>query len=428
MEEFKTKTSEEISKLSEEENAKYFAELIDWQTKSINDLKAASDDENKTSEEIAEIKKQLETITTANIVSMKTSLETQGIELAKLMKEVESKTSNLPLTMKSAIYKELEDNKEALRDALKSSSGHLTLNVKASQGAADINAGTDFADMESGVGQIATRQTFMRNLFQTVPTVKEYVKYNDQETIVRDAKNVAACAATTHNSKVTWKVRTLQITKVRDFVDVCIDMMDDYDFVSGEIRELVTTDVALQVDSQLLLSDGIYPNTNSVASVASTMAAGSYALSVQAPTTVDVLKVAAAQISDFGQNNKFNANVAVMNPVDATLMMLEKDVNNNYLIPNFVTGNGVNIGPLTVITNQLVPADQAYVFDTTKGRIYQRKGVTVDFGFENNDNFEKEIVTVKAYERLNLRIKNVDANAFMHIASISAIKTAITKP
>ena len=38
MKEFKVKSSEEIAKLSEEDNAKYFAGLLDWQTKSIQEL------------------------------------------------------------------------------------------------------------------------------------------------------------------------------------------------------------------------------------------------------------------------------------------------------------------------------------------------------------------------------------------------------
>jgi len=421
---FKTKSAEVIAKMTEEENAKYYAELLDFQAKSIEELIASKAKDGAKSEEI---ESQIKELQKENVSAMKSQIETMGVEMKKLSKEVESKSTEMPLTAKAAIYRELLSKSDDIIGALKSQSGSINLEIKASQTAGDIATGTDFAEMESGVGQIATRQTFVKNLFARVNTQKEYIKYNDQETIVRDAKNVAACATSTHLSKLTWKVRTLQITKVRDFVDVCIDMLDDAEFVGGEINELVMNDVALKVDSQLLLSDGIYPNTNSVAAVASTMVAGDYATKIQNPTKVDVLKVAAAQISDFGQNNKFNANIAVMNPVDATLMLLEKDANDNYLLPNFVTQNGVNIGAVTVITNQLVPLDEAYVFDTTKGRVYQRKGVSVSFAFENATNFENELVTVKAYERLNLRVRNVDANAFMHISSLSAMVTALTK-
>ena len=422
---FVQKSDEERANFTDEEKSKYLGDLIKWQTKSINDMLEAAKVEGANKETI---EKQINDLYSAQITSLKTSLETQGGAIAKLSKELEAKSTKENLSFKAALLNSLNENKESIESMLKDGGKTIKLEVKASQGAADIDAGTDFAEMEAGVGQIATRNIFMRALFPNRNTNKEYVKYNDQETVVRDAKNIAACATSTHLSKLTWKVRTMQITKVRDFVDVCIDMMDDYDFVTSEIRSLVDTDVKLKVDEQLLLGDNVYPNMNSVAAVSSTFVAGTYALSIQSPTLVDLISIAAAQISDFGQNNKFMANVVLLNPIDVTKMKLEKDLNNNYLIPNWITSEGVNIGAVRVLTNQLVPVNEAYIMDTTKGVVYSRKGITVELGFENNDNFEKELVTVKAYERLNFRVRNVDANAFMHIADITAAITAITKP
>lgn len=425
MEKFIKKSDDDLSKLSDDDKSKYLADLIEWQTKSIEDLQESfeKDGENK-----EDIKKEIKVLTNAQMASMKTQLDAMGTTMTKLTKEVESNTKSEPLTIKAAIIKSLYDNKDKIVSSFKSVTGSIELEIKAEQGAGDITVGQDFAEMEPGVGQLATRQPFMRSLFANRNTTKEYVKYNDQETVVRDAKNVAACAATTHTSKITWQVRTMQITKVRDFVDVCLDMMDDYDFVEGEIRALVETDVKLQVDSQLLLGDNIYPNTNSVDNVASTFAAGSYALAIQDAQLIDLLKIAGAQIADFGQNNKFSANVILLNPIDACLIQLLKDADGNYLLPNWITSDGINIGSMTIITNQLVPANQAYIFDSTKGTVYSRRGLTIQLGFENKDNFEKELVTVKAYERLNLRVRNVDANAFMHIPSITASVAAILKP
>jgi hypothetical protein len=88
----------------------------------------------------------------------------------------------------------------------------------------------------------------------------------------------------------------------------------------------------------------------------------------------------------------------------------------------------VNIGSVQVIANNLVPVNEMYVMDSTKGTVVSRRGTTVEFGFENNDNFEKEIVTVKAYERLNFLVRNVDANAFLHVPDIASAITAITAP
>ena len=424
---FVEKSSEEIAKMTEEAKASYIVE------KNAHDLselgkkhdeamegKASKDDLEKLGEDIKALKD-------ARVDALETALKSQGTEMAKLIKQVDEASKGQSVDFKSALLEGLNDRSEELKGMIKSGASKVVLDIKANQDASDITNGSDWATMEPGVGQIPTRQPFIRELFQNQNTSSEYVKYNDQESIDRDAKNVAGCAASTHTSKITWQVRTMQISKVRDFVDVCIDMMDDYDFVQGEITNLVSTDVRLRVDSQLLLGTGVYPELNSVDSTASTFAAGSYATSVATPVIADLIKVTACQIADAGQNNAYSANWALLNPIDACLMQLEKDANGNYLLPSYITSDGVQVGAVRVIANNLVPANEMYIGDFTKGTVFSRKGMTVEFGFENNDNFEREIVTVKAYERLNLRVRNVDANAFMHVPDIATAITAITK-
>jgi len=425
--EFTRKNAEEISKLSEVEINDYHTALEKHREEKETELNK-SISEKANASDVAELKTLVEGLKVSEFEAMKSTLKAQGSAMAKLVEQVEIQTSKEDVSFTAAVLKGISENADRLKDVIKNGAGTVKLEIKASQSSADIASMTDYAMMEGGVGQIATRQTLMKSLFPIQPISTEYLKYNDQETIVRDAKNVAGCASSTHNSKITWQVRTLQISKVRDFVDICVDMIDDSTFVAGEIQSLVSTDVALKVDSQLLLGTGVYPELNSVDAVASTFGAGSYALAIQDATLIDLIKVGAAQISDFGQNNKFMANTVLLNPVDATQMQLLKNADGNYMVPNWITSDGVNIGSMRVIANQLVPVNEAYIFDSSKGTIYQRRGATVELAFENRENFEKELVTVKAYERLNFRVRNVDANAFLHIPSITAAVAAILKP
>ena len=424
---FTKKTAEEISKLNEVEINDYHTALEKHREEKEAELNK-SISEKASNEELTALKAEVAKLKDSEFETMKSTLKAQGKEMAKLVEQVETKTEKEGVSFTMAVLKGLKENEGNLKEVLENGAGTVKLEIKASQSAADITSGSDYATIESGVGQIATRQALMKSLFPVQAISTEYLKYNDQETIVRDAENVAGCAASTHNSKATWQVRTLQISKVRDFVDVCVDMMEDYDYVEGEIRNLVSTDVALKVDQQLLLGTGVYPELNSVDAVASTFGAGSYAAAIQDATLIDLIKVGAAQISDFGQNNKFMANTVLLNPVDAVKMQLLKDADGNYIVPNWITSDGVNIGAMRVIANQLVPADEMYIFDSTKGTIFQRRGATVELAFENRENFEKELVTVKAYERLNFRVRNVDANAFLHVPSIATAVAAILKP
>ena len=340
-----------------------------------------------------------------------------------------------------SIKSALEANKEKLTNFKNKTVGKFDFEVdvtKATQGASDIDSGTDFSQMMPGIGKIPHRRKYIKERLRIIPTNTEYIKYLDQETVVRDAKNVAACGTTTHNTKLTWKTYTVQQQKVRDFVHVCIDMMDDYDFVEGEIRNLIDTSLQLKIDSNLLLSDGIAPNPNSIDSIASTFSASAsganYFGALAAPTVIDLLVVAGAQISAFGSENSWQADTAYMNPRDITLLKLLKDNEENYIKGNSIAprvigtrgGNFLVDGMIEVIPNPNVPENEAYIFDSTRAAIVQSKKAVIEFSYENRENFETETVTVKGYERLNLWVRNVDANAFMHIDDIAAAIVSLT--
>jgi len=308
--------------------------------------------------------------------------------------------------------------------------------TKATQAASDITSGTDFAQMLPGVGQIAHRKTYIQQRVRVVGTNTEYIKYLDQATVVRDAKNVAACGASTHNTKLTWQTYTLQQQKVRDFIHICLDMLNDYSFVDAEIRNLITTSIALKVDSQLLGGTGTPPELESIDSVSSTFSASlsgaDYSGMISEPTIIDLIVVAAAQIEYLGSNNFWKANTCYLNPRDLTLIKVYKDLDLNYIksdtimrVINNANGN-LEIDGVELISNPNVTANELYIFDSTRATIYKRKNVSVEFSYENNDNFETETVTVKAYERLNMLVRTVDANAFMHVDDIDAALAALT--
>lgn len=335
---------------------------------------------------------------------------------------------------KGSIAELLASKKSEIDAFLVKKAGTLEIEYKATETSTDIGSRDSFFQWhENGaVGQIPVRKPFVRELFRQVGSTSEYVKYLDQATVVRDAKNVALCGTTTHDTKATWAVNSLQIQKVRDFGDICLDMMQDYPFVDAEIRRLFESSLNLKIDNNFLLSNAIAPNPSSIDSTASTFAAANadptadYAAAIPFANMIDLLSIAGAQIQAFGQNNAWMPNYILMNPRDLETLKLLKDTQKNYiknntLFTSLFTSSGIGryfIDGMEIITNPLVPQNEAYIGDFRKGTVYARPGLGIEFSFENNANFEQELVTVKVYERLNLLIRNVDANAFMWIGDI----------
>lgn len=335
------------------------------------------------------------------------------------------------------ILKALTEKKEEIQKFIASKNGAVKIEVKAAQSGADIATHT-IGERVPGIGQLPVRNPFMEDLFPVVNTNSEFIKYIDQETIVRDAKNVATAAASAHNTKVTWKERNIQISNVRDFVDVPLNMMEDYDFVEGEVRNLINSSVALKVDNDLLKGDGVHPNLHSVDEAASEFSAANtlggtieaWTGKVQEPNFYDLCIAMCSQIIALGQDGSYMPNVVLINTIDKYKNMLIKDANNNYILPPFVVrvgGNEYSMDNMQVRSNPNIPANSLYVFDSTKGTIYNRKGVVVELSYENRSNFETETVTIKAYRRLNLLIRNVNKNAFMKCSDVAAALLAIKK-
>lgn len=405
--------------------------------KSINDAqeKVKEAIEKKAdAETVLKLQQELDEFKTKSIKRLTDAVKAQGEKITVLEEGAGKRKEHLTRT--AMILEKLTEKKDILKKMAVDGDGKLSFEIdyKTAQlvDLTNLTSGDDFAFMEPGVGQIPVRRPFMEDLFSSVNTESEFIKYLDQETVTRDAQNTIHCAVTNHNTDVEWEVKTLQMKKIRDYIDICQDMMEDYDFVEGEIRNLVESSAILKADEGLLLGDGTGNNLNGVSSVAGTFNAASvgadYSTAVDDPTTYDLICVVGAQISAFGAENKWFANWAIMNPKDAKLMRLAKDANNNYITPPFVTNNGQVVDGIGIVENPLVPENEMYVGDFRMGRIYNRKSVTVEMSFENNDNFQREIVTVKAWRRLNLRIRNVDANAFIHVPDIGAAITAITAP
>lgn len=278
----------------------------------------------------------------------------------------------------------------------------------------------------------------MKDLFTWIPISKEYIKYLDQETVVRDAKNYASGSATSHTTKLTWKERTLQITNVRDLVNVPIDMLDDYDFVEGELRNLLDVNVQLKIDSGLLTGDGVHPNLNSVNAVASDFSAANtlggtiaaFTGTVKDPNIFDLVICMTAQIIALGKDNGYLPNVVLFNTIDRYKSLMNKNANGDYILPPFVARIGnkeYNIDGMVVRSNPEVPANSVYVFDSTKATGYMRKNAVAEISYENASNFETETATLKVYERLNLLIRNTNKNAFMRCLDVETALAAIKK-
>jgi HK97 family phage major capsid protein len=379
-------------------------------------------------EEMTELKNELASIKELAEADQTTELKEKFVEIETAIKGLkeEAKTEK----KKSwSLVESIKEKASAIKEMIAEKKGVVMLSLKAQQNPSDIGDRDDYAQFLEGTGRKPVRATRISDLFRRVSVSTEYVKYREEDVVTRDASVVVACATSTSTTKKTWVNRTVQIAKIRDFVDVCIDMMEDYSFVASEIEQLVNESVKLKEDSEIMLGAGNILSIDTISSIfdpANVLAP--YTGAFASATLAELTAAMKAQIYTFGQENSWNANTIVMNYNDWVKFMHQKNADGDYLLPNFVMqGDGVLNG-MRIVTSPIIAPNTLYVFDSTKGEILDRQGATLELSYENNDNFEHEIVTIKAVERLQFHVSQINQDAFMKCDDIATNLGLITAP
>jgi len=428
VETFSKLDTSDFDKLTTEEKTMYHKavqqDLVETVAKLQEQLNASETDADK-------VERLTEQLAASKL--MFDNLEKVQINQGELIAKIDKGGTELPLTFESSLKKAWDEGLDELKSAEKNRGVH-TIEVKETQTYGDINAGLDFAQMRPGVIDKPVRAPKIRSLFGVVPLATEFYKFTQQTDVARDAQNVAKCAPVVSNTKETLTVSSIETKVVKDQITFCRMFVDDYPFMQARINKLINESLALRIDSQLLLGDGIGENLFSIDSVSSVFSAANAACvltaSIQAATMVDLILGMQTQIIELGQQEGFDPDVVIVNKCDwFKEVESRKDLNNNYLDSRVTMIGGTPfIGGMMVMWTPIVAQNSLYVFDSTKGEIIDRQTLTIETAFQNKDNWEKQIADLQGWERLNFLVPSELANAFMKTTDITAAIAAILKP
>ena len=429
---FSELTEAEVTKLTAEERAMYYKAAHDHVFVAVKQLQKEMADLDNDTDKATALTAQLK-----NYEKMFETLKQTQINQGEIITNLKNNKGNdTPLSFEGLVKNAWDEATEnnAIKTALENKTGIQMKVNKATQTYGDINAGLDFAQMRAGVIDKPVRAPRIRSLFPTTPVSTEFYKYVEQNTVIRDAQNVAKCAAVVSTTKETVVVNSIETKVVKDMIDFCRLFVADYPFMQTRINRLINESLSLRVDSQLLLGDGTGENLFSIDSTASEFSAVNVACdvsaSIQAANMVDLILAMQTQIIELGQQEAYDPNVVIVNKCDWFKNVESlKDLNNNYLDSRVtMIGGTPYIGGMMVIWTPIVPQNTVYVFDSMKGEIIDRMMVEIDVAFENKDNWEKEIATLKGLERLNFLVPNNWKNAFMKSTDVAVAIASIDKP
>lgn len=365
------------------------------------------------------------------------ALEEQGLAIQKLVAKGSGKDEAFD------IQKSVEEQKDALVALSKGANTNDKVSFKL-RGAnktliqrSAVSANTMGIRLP-GIGELAVRGTVIRSLFNEVQVSEQelaesngVVRFIDQATQIRAAAAVAE-AGTKPESEATWIERTQPFQVIADTIPTTRQAYRHLGFMASELDRLLRKNLALKFDIDLWSGDGVAPNlrgifnAQGIVDVNANLAGLPLNGAVNEANLYDLLASIRVLISNSKQS-KYNPNVVVMNPIDILRYKLIKALDGHYILPPFVSADGMRIDQMIVVESSAVTANTLLVGDFSYPTLFVSEDVKIEMGYVN-DQFIKNQWTIRAEMEALLMVRNVDGDAFAKVTNITNAIAALETP
>ena len=278
-------------------------------------------------------------------------------------------------------------------------SARVTLDVKNAITSLNTSAGDlIWSDREMEIVGLPKRQMTIRALLSQGRTTSNLVEYAKQTTRTNNAAVVSETVQKPESTYV-WDAAEASVRTIAHFVHVSRQAFDDAAQLQTEIDTELRYGLALAEETQLLKGDGTGQNLTGLVTAATAYSA---AFSVTGETMIDTLRLALLQAS----LAEYPADGMVLHPTDWARIELTKDGENRYIFANVIQMAGPQLWGRPTISTQSMDEDEFLVGAfRMAATIYDRMDPEVIASSEDRDNFIKNMITVRAEERLALAIK-----------------------
>ena len=320
--------------------------------------------------------------------------------------EVENKkpTSEPVYRTKNEAFSDALNKSESFKAMKDGSRANASLEIKA-----DVLISSDFSGANSardatgvmrvdGIKRDPSNITNMMGIIPVGNTDSNVIRFVKESAYTNNAANTAEGAAPT-DSEIELTAEDAVVQKTTAIMTISQEMLDDTPGLSSYLSQRLPGKINTVIDDQLIGGSGTSPNLLGLLNGGTVFAAGGFANAIESAQELDVLYVAMNQLAVAN----FAANGIVLNPTDFHKIALLKDTTNEYLRGNsLISADGFfRINGVPVYMNNKLSAGNFIVGDFSQGsQVWQREGLRVDFGYENDDNFSKYLVSVRGIARI----------------------------
>ncbi|MDX0218592.1 phage major capsid protein [Sinorhizobium meliloti] len=368
------------------------------------DLKSAADEVKKSAELTNTELKNLGKVTEDTKKAADEALIKHN-ELSARMTEIEQKMVRGPggPERRKTIGETVTDNEDFKHFVKSGGKGRISIPVKAIISALTTDADGSAGDLivpqrVPGIVAPPQRRMTIRDLITPGNTNSNAIQYVKETGFTNNAATVSeTTGATKPQSEIKFDIVTAPVATIAHWVLATKQILDDVPMLQSYIDGRLRYGLAFVEEAQLLMGSGTGTNLNGIYTQAS-----AYAAPVQIPATVtkiDIIRLAMLQafLAEYPPNG------IVLNPVDWATIELLKDTTGRHIIGNPQSQAEARLWRLPVVETQAMTVDNFLTGAFDLGaQVFDREEANVEISTEDSDNFRKNLVTVRAEERLAL--------------------------
>lgn len=250
------------------------------------------------------------------------------------------------------------------------------------------------------------RRLTVRDLLMPGRTSKSVVFYQRETDYTNNAAPVSE-GSLKPKSELTFELITEPVRTIAHLMDISLQMLDDVDYIQSYIENRMRYGLKLKEEAQLLTGSGTGQNLEGIYTAA---AAYSQPAGVQIDATkeqdLDKLRLAMLQVE---LAEAFVTGI-VLHPTSWANIELLKDGEYRYLFVNPQNTTTGRVWGRDVVSTKAMTAGTFLVGDFAQhAQILDRQEANIAISFENKDNFERNMATIRVEERLALAIYRPEA-------------------
>lgn len=247
----------------------------------------------------------------------------------------------------------------------------------------------------------AFRRLQVEDMLISAPTTSNAVEYSRENTFVNNAAETAEGAAKPESS-LTFTLVNEPVATVAHWIKISKQLAADAPALAAYISNRMKYGVNLRVENQIINGNGVAPNIAGFLKTGNFTAHGYTNANLGTVNKKFVLirkVIADLAVSDYP------ADFIVLNPADWADFELTADSTGRYLVGNPADSAQPRLWGLPVVVSAAIAAGTFLVLSRMAATLYNREGVVVEMSDSDGDNFQRNLITLRAERRVMLAVE-----------------------